>query len=55
MPYCGDKIGLFNGVKAPLVIRLKGQRWELIGDSYVHSLMNEEAFEQDKCERMWFV
>jgi hypothetical protein len=40
----GDSVGLFEGRKTPLVIRPVGDLWPLVRDSYLHGIMNGEAF-----------
>ncbi|KAJ4293099.1 hypothetical protein N0V90_008381 [Kalmusia sp. IMI 367209] len=50
----GDWIGVFKGGKMPLVVRKKGEHWILLGESYVHGIMKGEAWDEAKCERMWF-
>ena len=45
----GDSVGLFKGGKTPLVIRPVGDSWQLVGDSYVHGIMNGEAFNEESC------
>ncbi|KAF1847250.1 uncharacterized protein K460DRAFT_55871 [Cucurbitaria berberidis CBS 394.84] len=49
----GDKIALFKGGGSPLIIRAHGENWELVGDSYVHGMMNAECFREDECHTMW--
>ena len=40
----GDWVCVFAGCQVPLVIRSAGNgKWVLIGDSYVHGLMNGEV------------
>ncbi|KAH7359733.1 heterokaryon incompatibility protein-domain-containing protein [Pyrenochaeta sp. MPI-SDFR-AT-0127] len=51
----GDSVGVFEGGKVPLLLRPKGDDWELIGDSYVHGIMEQEAFSQEKCKEFWLV
>jgi hypothetical protein len=51
----GDKIGIFRGGKAPLIIREQGTCWELVGDSYIHGIMHGEVFKPDDCERMQII
>lgn len=51
----GDLVGLFKGSKVPLVIRKEGIWWRLVGDSYVHGIMDGKAFKEDECIRMWFI
>lgn len=55
--YAGDPIAVFEGGKAPLVIRRSPddpEKWDFIADIYVHGIMQGEAFEEGKCEMMWF-
>lgn len=49
-----DWIGVFRGGKLPLVVRKDGDHYVLIGESYVHGIMKGEAWEEAKCEWMWF-
>jgi hypothetical protein len=51
----GDAIAVFQGGRLPLVVRRKGERWRLIGDCYLHGIMQGEAYNEGKCELMWFV
>jgi hypothetical protein len=46
----GDPFVLLRGGKVPYVCRPKNSEWELIGDSYVHGIMQGEAWEDAKCE-----
>lgn len=41
----GDLICVMGGCQTPLVLREKGERHELIGDAYVHGLMNGVAID----------
>lgn len=50
----GDSIGIFKGGRMPLVVRKKGHNWILLGESYVHGIMNGEEWNEGKYERMWF-
>lgn len=50
----GDWIGVFKGGKLPLVVRRDGEYLELIGESYVHGMMEGEVWDESKCELMWF-
>ncbi|KAH6676780.1 heterokaryon incompatibility protein-domain-containing protein [Halenospora varia] len=45
----GDSITLCKGGQTPLVLRGQKKCWELIGDSYVHGIMNGEAFNEESC------
>jgi hypothetical protein len=49
----GDWIGVFKGGNFPLVIRPDGPHWQLIGECYVHGIMNGEAWDDEKCEVVW--
>src|SRR3984957_20496097 len=48
----GDSIALCKGGKTPLILRPFAASWELVGDSYVHGIMNGEAFNREKCKEM---
>lgn len=50
----GDKIALVKGGKMPFVVRPKAGEWELIGDAYVHGIMNGELWVEDKCLEVVF-
>jgi hypothetical protein len=50
----GDWIGVFKGGKWPLVIRKEGDHWVIVGESYVHGIMNGEAWQDTKAKLMWF-
>ena len=49
----GDKIVLIAGATIPFVLRPKGIRWRLVGDSYVHGVMFGEAWNEAKLETLW--
>lgn len=51
----GDWIALCKGGRLPLVVRPKDEDWELIGDAYIHGLVNGEQFDKEDCKPMWFV
>ncbi|KAJ5096890.1 hypothetical protein N7456_007611 [Penicillium angulare] len=51
----GDTVVLAQGVRAPLVLRKDGNDFQLIGDAYVHGLMNGGKFSQEKCTDIWLV
>lgn len=46
----GDKIVILKGGKLPLIIRPKGEVFELIGESYVHGTMFGEIWDESICE-----
>lgn len=47
----GDKIALIQGGRVPVVLRARGDSGsrELIGEAFVHGIMDGEAFEEGKC------
>lgn len=49
-PYCepGDCVCIVFGCNNPLVLRRAGNVWEVIGEAYVHGIMNGEAVTGDK-------
>jgi hypothetical protein len=51
----GDSVGLFKGGKTPLVVRPVGDSWQLVGDSYVHGIMNGEAFNEESCRNIHLI
>ncbi|KAL9026238.1 MAG: hypothetical protein Q9196_005063 [Gyalolechia fulgens] len=51
----GDSVALVQGGQVPLVLRQVGYYWQLVGDAYVHGIMNGDAFEENKCEMIWIV
>lgn len=50
----GDWIGVYKGGRMPLVVRKEGDFLLLIGESYVHGIMNGKAWDETRCKRMWF-
>lgn len=50
----GDCVAVCEGGQLPLIVRREGEHWLLLGESYVHGIMNGEAWEEAKCEDMWF-
>ena len=53
----GDYVALCKGGKVPLIIRQRndGPEWELVGDAYIHGMMQGEEWVEEDCEGMWFV
>ncbi|KAI0468437.1 heterokaryon incompatibility protein-domain-containing protein [Xylaria cf. heliscus] len=47
----GDRVFLVKGSRTPLLLRPQPQegKWELLGDCYVHGIMQGEAFDETKC------
>ncbi|KAF2715953.1 HET-domain-containing protein [Polychaeton citri CBS 116435] len=52
----GDSLGLFEGGRWPIVFRKSNGTDEhtVVGDSYVHGIMDGSAFNSSKCKVMWF-
>jgi hypothetical protein len=42
----GDRISIFMGGKTTFLIRSVGEKYQLLGTCYVHSIMYEEAMEE---------
>lgn len=52
----GDSIFLVKGSRVPLVMRPHtDDKWQLIGDCYVHGVMHGEAFREDECAEIMIV
>lgn len=46
----GDCDYLVKGPKSPLMMRPQGpQGWQLLGDCYVHGIMQSEDFDEIRC------
>jgi hypothetical protein len=39
----GDQVGLFAGCRVPYVLRRSGQGYGIVGDAYLHGVMNGEG------------
>lgn len=48
-----DKIVLLQGSDVPFVLRPTGDNWRLVGECYVHVLMNGWAWDESRCEKLW--
>ena len=49
-----DAVTLLRGGMVPLVLRERGaDKWELVGDCYVHGMMRGEAFVKERCHTLW--
>jgi Heterokaryon incompatibility protein (HET) len=46
----GDSVVLFQGGHVPVLLRWMGTHWQLVGDAYLHGIMNGEAFNLDECQ-----
>jgi Heterokaryon incompatibility protein (HET) len=49
----GDVVALVKGGQLPLILRASGSHWELVGDAYVHGMMQGELFDVEKCKSIW--
>ena len=45
----GDKTAGLCGGKLPYVSRRSADRWELVGECYVHGVKHGEAFKEEEC------
>jgi hypothetical protein len=43
-----DKICILSGASVPLVLREEGDHWVLVGESYIHGIMDSEAVTEFK-------
>jgi len=43
----GDQVCVMQGMRIPLILRPRGDRWEVIGACYVHGLMDGELWDLD--------
>ncbi|KAI0423692.1 HET-domain-containing protein [Xylaria sp. FL1042] len=51
----GDSIILLQGHQAPILARpTEGKHWKVVGDGYVHGIMEGSVFHLEKCELLWF-
>lgn len=41
----GDQVCVLQGMRIPLILRSRGDRWEVIGPCYVHGLMDGELWD----------
>jgi Heterokaryon incompatibility protein (HET) len=49
----GDYVALFKGARTPFVVRQDSDEWRLVGDSYVHGVMQGEAWQEEQCTTFW--
>jgi len=49
----GDYIALCKGGKVPYVLRKVPEGHELVGECYVHGIMQGERFVEEKCGEVW--
>ncbi|KAI1422531.1 HET-domain-containing protein [Xylaria sp. FL1777] len=51
----GDSIILLQGHQAPILARATEEKhWKVVGDGYVHGIMEGSLFKPEKCELLWF-
>ncbi|KAH6665416.1 heterokaryon incompatibility protein-domain-containing protein [Halenospora varia] len=49
----GDAIALFQGGKMPLVIREAEEgKWQIVGDAYIHGIMDGKEFDCSRCDML---
>ncbi|KAF4946945.1 hypothetical protein FSARC_14077 [Fusarium sarcochroum] len=46
----GDVLVVFQGGKLPLLLRARASNWVIIGDAYVHGVMNKELLGSQRCD-----
>ncbi|KAI0546337.1 hypothetical protein F4679DRAFT_416227 [Xylaria curta] len=51
----GDQICLFHGGNVPFVVRKKGPAYTLIGECYIHGIMNGQALQRSGLENQSFI
>lgn len=49
----GDCIVLCKGGKVPYILRTVSDGYELVGECYVHGVMQGERFVEEKCGEIW--
>ena len=51
----GDLVAVCKGGRTPIILRGRATGWELIGDSYVHGIMNGESFNLESCQDIYII
>lgn len=49
----GDVVVLIAGSPAPFILRKAGSCYKIVGDCYLHGVMNGEAWDENKCQTLW--
>lgn len=49
----GDQVFILKGGRVPIVLREKGENWEVVGEAYVHGIMEGELWDEERCREMW--
>ncbi|KAK4635343.1 hypothetical protein CLAFUW4_02323 [Fulvia fulva] len=50
----GDLVALLEGGDVPFIIREYGEQWLIVGECYVHGIMNGEAYDAARCRGFRF-
>lgn len=48
-----DKLVLLKGSDVPFILRPSGEHWQIVGECYVHALMDGSAWDESRCEMLW--
>lgn len=48
-----DKLVLLQGSDVPFILRPIGEHWQIVGECYVHALMDGSAWDESRCEMLW--
>jgi hypothetical protein len=51
----GDVIALLYGGRTPFLLRQQGRNWTLVGECYMHGMMNGEAFENKQPDEVFTI
>ncbi|RMJ04946.1 hypothetical protein CDV36_014380 [Fusarium kuroshium] len=51
----GDVIAIFYGAHVPFVLRPKGQEFQLLGEAYVHGIMDGEFMQIDREDKTFYL
>ncbi|KAK4203147.1 heterokaryon incompatibility protein-domain-containing protein [Triangularia verruculosa] len=49
----GNQIFLIRGASVPFILRPSGDRWKLVGEAYVHDVMDRQLWDQAEDKRIW--
>jgi hypothetical protein len=50
----GDHVAILKGGRTPFIVRPRGSSWELVGECYIHGVMDGEGFDEHSCVEMNF-
>jgi hypothetical protein len=42
----GEKVYLLKGAQLPIILKGEGVYWEVVGDCYIHGIMDGEGWEE---------